>query len=143
VSGPLPAPATKHVLAPDRCVRCSGTADGTLRVAVWEEEEKGRLGARTPVLCAACHEGFFTGTFGRVEVAHWLHAAKEYVPREWIRRIDRDRLLETACLECGVILEIAGEPDSARCPRCATVNRLRRRGGAWITASRASGPPSS
>ena len=134
----LPAEASPHVLAGQTCLRCGAAADGTLRVAIWEEEEKGRLGARPAVLCAACHEGFFAGAFGRVDVAHWLHAAKDYVPREWIGRIDRDRLLEVVCLECGVILDLAGEPADVRCPRCGSVNRMRRRGGAWITASRAS-----
>lgn len=138
MTGSLPPLSARHVIAGDVCLRCGHATDGERRVAVWEEEEKGRLGARPAVLCEGCHEAFFGGTFGRVEVARWYHAAKDYVPREWIGRIDRDRLLETVCLECGVILEVAGEPAELRCPRCGTVNRLRRRGGAWITASRVS-----
>lgn len=135
----LPPLAAKHAIAADACLRCGAAAGGDLRVAIWEEEEKGRLGARAAVLCAACHEGFFAGAFGRVEVAGWYHAAKAYVPREWIGRIDRDRLLDVACLECGVLLETAGgEPAEVRCPRCGSGNRMRRRGGAWITASRVS-----
>jgi hypothetical protein len=137
----LPAEGEPHVLAERACLRCGGAADGTLRVAIWEEEEKGRLGARPAVLCAACHEGFFAGAFGRVEVARWFHQAKDYAPREWIGRIDRDRLLETVCLACGILLDLPGEGDEASCPRCGAVNRLRARSGARITAALAA-PPS-
>jgi len=128
----LPAEAKRHVLDARTCLRCGRPADGTRRVAVWEEEEKGRLGARPAVLCEACHEGFFAGAFGRAEVARWYHAAKDYVPREWIGRIDRDRLLETVCLNCGVILELTETGDEVRCPRCQSRNTIRLRNGARI-----------
>ena len=131
----LPPEASPHVIAPDSCLRCGAAADGTLRVAIWEEEEKGRLGARPAVLCAACHEGFFARAFGRVEVAHWYHAAKAYVPREWIGRIDRDRLLATVCLNCGVILDLPPDVDATTCPQCGARNLIRQRGDARITAS--------
>lgn len=133
--------ASPHVLAARTCLRCGAAADGSLRVAIWEEEEKGRLGARPAVLCSACHAGFLAGDFGRVEVARWYHAAKDYVPREWIGRIDRDRLLETVCLNCGVILELPATGDEVACPQCRARNRLALRGTARITASLAS-PPS-
>jgi hypothetical protein len=132
---PLPAPAARHVTAPDACLRCGAAADGNLRVAIWEEEEKGRLGARPAVLCFACHEGFFAGAFGRVEVARWYHAAKDYVPREWIDRIDRDRLLEVVCLHCGILLDLPAAGDAISCPQCHAQNHLRARAGARITAS--------
>jgi DNA-directed RNA polymerase subunit RPC12/RpoP len=137
VSAPaaLPALAARHVIADDTCLRCGAAADGRLRVAIWEEEEKGRLGARPTVLCAPCHEGFFAGAFGRVDLAHWYHAAKDYVPREWIGRIDRDRLLETVCLNCGVILDRPAAGDEIACPRCGTRNRLRARLGTPIIGS--------
>ncbi len=131
--------ATKHVIDVHTCLRCGAAADGSLRVAIWEEEEKGRLGARPAVLCSACHAGFFAGDFGRVEVARWFHAAKDYVPREWIGRIDRDRLLETVCLKCGVILELPPDADVTTCPQCRARNLIRQRGEARITASLAGG----
>jgi DNA-directed RNA polymerase subunit RPC12/RpoP len=137
----LPAEAAAHVLDARACLRCGAAADGTLRVAIWEEEEKGRLGARPAVLCGPCHEGFFAGAFGRVEVARWYHAAKDYVPREWIGRIDRDRLLETVCLHCGIILELPAGGDEVACPQCRARNALRPRQGSRITAFLAS-PPS-
>lgn len=138
----LPTEAPTHLIDAHACLRCGMAADGTLRVAIWEEEEKGRLGARPAVLCSACHEGFFAGAFGRVEVARWYHAAKDYVPREWIGRIDRDRLLETVCLNCGVILERPAAGDDILCPQCGATNRLRPRGGTRIIAGLVS-PPSS
>ena len=131
----LPPLAAKPVLDARTCLRCGAAADGTLRVAIWEEEEKGRLGARPAVLCAACHAGFFALAFGRVEVARWYHAAKDYAPREWIGRIDRDRLLETVCLSCGVILELPPDADEVTCPQCRARNVIRQRGDARITAS--------
>ena len=130
----LPPLAARHVLAADVCLRCGAAADGTQRVAIWEEEEKGRLGARPAVLCSACHGGYFALAFGRVEVARWYHAAKAYVPREWIGRIDRDRLLETVCLNCGVILELP-PGDEVTCPQCHRINLIRPRGDARITGS--------
>jgi hypothetical protein len=129
----LPSLAAKHAIAADACLRCGAAAGGDLRVAIWEEEEKGRLGARAAVLCATCHEGFFAGAFGRVEVAGWYHAAKAYVPREWIGRIDRDRLLDTVCLNCGIILDLPQSGDEVQCPRCPARNSTRLRGGARIT----------
>ena len=135
----LPVEASSHVLAADVCLRCGAAADGTLRVAIWEEEEKGRLGARPAVLCADCHVGFFALAFGRVEVARWHHAAKDYAPREWIDRIDRDRLLATVCLNCGVILERPAESEETTCPQCQARNVIRQRGDARITASLAGG----
>lgn len=133
--GSLPPLAAPHVLAPDACLRCGAGADGTLRVAVWEEEEKGRLGARPVVLCQACHEGFFAGAFGRVEVARWFHAAKHYVPREWIGRIDRDRLLDVVCLGCGILLDLPPGAEAVTCPQCRSRNRLRERAGTGTTAA--------
>ena len=130
----LPPLAATHVLAPDACLRCGVAAEGDRRVAVWEEEEKGRLGARPAVLCAACHEGFFAGAFGRVEVARWYHAAKGSTPHAWIDRIDRDRLLDVVCLECGVLLDFAGEPAEVRCLQCDAINVRRRRGQGWTSA---------
>lgn len=139
----LPAEAASHVLSARACLRCGAAADGTRRVAIWEEEEKGRLGAHAPVLCADCHEGFFAGEFGRVDVARWAHAARDYVPREWIGRIDRDRLLETVCLACGVLLDRPADgAESLACPRCGAVQLLRERAGARIIASLAASPPS-
>lgn len=131
--------ASPHVLDARTCLRCGAAADGSLRVAIWEEEEKGRLGARPAVLCSACHGGFFAGAFGRVEVARWYHAAKDYEPRGWIDRIDRDRLLETVCLDCGVILELPATGDEVTCPQCRARNLIRQRGDARITAALASG----
>jgi DNA-directed RNA polymerase subunit RPC12/RpoP len=127
--------ATKHVIDVHTCLRCGAATDGSLRVAIWEEEEKGRLGARPAVLCSACHAGFFALSFGRVEVARWYHAAKDYVPREWIGRIDRDRLLETVCLGCGVILDPPLAGDEVTCPQCHARNRLALRGTARIIAA--------
>jgi len=135
----LPPEASPHAIEPRACLRCGAEADGRLRVAIWEEEEKGRLGARPAVLCAACHEGFFAGAFGRVDVARWYHAAKDYVPREWISRIDRDRLLETVCLNCGVILDRPASGD-VTCPRCGATNHMRTREGFRIFASLAAAP---
>lgn len=139
----LPPLAARHVHAARTCLRCGAPADGRLRVAIWEEEEKGRLGARPAVLCEACHEGFFAGAFGRVEVARWVHAAKDYVPREWIGRIDRDRLLETVCLNCGVILDRPEAGETVTCGSCGAVQRLRERDGTRIIASLVSSPTAS
>ena len=130
----LPPLAPAHALGPRTCLRCGAATPGDRRVAIWEEEEKGRLAARPAVLCGACHEGFFAGAFGRVEVARWYHVAKDYLPHEWIARIDRDRLLDVVCLSCGVLLDVSGEPDETRCAQCGTLNRMRRRGEGWTTA---------
>jgi predicted RNA-binding Zn-ribbon protein involved in translation (DUF1610 family) len=72
-------------------------------------------------------------------VARWYHAAKDYVPLEWIGRIDRDRLLETACLSCGVILELSAVCDEVTCPQCWAPSIIQQRGDARITASIAAG----
>jgi hypothetical protein len=141
---PLPA-AGRHVIADTTCLRCGRPAPGTLRVAIWEEEEKGRLGARPVSLCAACHAAFLAGAFGRVEVARWYHAAKDYAPHGWIGRVDRDLLLDGVCLGCGVILPSPAAadppPPDARCPACGTVNRWRARAGRWMTAERVAAAP--
>lgn len=118
------------------CVRCGAPADGRLRVALWREEEKGRLGAFALVLCADCHRAFLAGQVTRAELARAWHKAEGHEPRGWIGRIDRDLLLDIVCLEDGVLLPVA--PDNAggdvRCPSCGTVNRFARRGERWITA---------
>ena len=121
------------------CLACGAPADGRLRAAIWEEEEKGRLGAHPVVLCAACHAAFLAGTLSRVAIAHAYHKAKGVEPHGWIGRIDRDLLLNIVCLECGVILPVAPEENAAqpadvRCRDCGTVNRFARRGEHWITA---------
>lgn len=124
------------------CVRCGAPADRRLRAAIWEEEEKGRLGARPLVLCTNCHAAFLAGEVTRVELGRAWHAAKGVEPHGWIGRIDRDLLLNVVCLECGVILPIASDentdavtvPAEFVCRECATVNRFARRGSHWITA---------
>ena len=122
------------------CLACHGKSDGSLRAALWEEEEKGRLVARGVILCSSCHEKFLAGKLTRVELAKKYHADRGYLPAEWIGRIDRDSLLDIACLECGVLLRASSE-ESARvtCSHCGAVNRFAARstpsGRAWITAS--------
>jgi hypothetical protein len=116
------------------CILCGSPADGRLRVAVWEEEEKGRLGAHAVILCADCHRKFLAGEITRAEIARAYHKAKGYEPRGWIGRIDRDFLLDIACLECGVLLPVTGQPGELRSPSCGTTNRFARRGDHWLTA---------
>lgn len=126
------------------CLRCGKPADGRLRAAIWEEEEKGRLGARPVTLCVACHKAFLAGDVTRVEIGRAYHAAKGIEPRGWIGRIDRDLLLNIVCLECGVILPLESAEDApasdhdalpdTRCRECGTINRFARRGERWITA---------
>ena len=122
------------------CTRCGAAADGRLRAALWEEEEKGRLGAHPIGLCAKCHRAFLAGVVTRAELARAYHAAKGYEPRGWIGRIDRDLLLNIVCLDCGVILPVtiddsaSERPEDVRCPSCGTTNRFARRGEHWITA---------
>jgi phage FluMu protein Com len=107
------------------CLSCGGNADGLLRAALWEEEERGRLVVRSVVLCAACHRDFLGGKLARVEMAKKFHAAKGYEPAEWIGRIDRDTLLDIACLGCGVLLPVESpEADEIACPHCRAVNRV-------------------
>ena len=127
------------------CLNCGQAADGRLRAAVWEEEEKGRLSARSAPLCAACHEAFLAGRLSRVEVARRFHAAREYRPAEWIGRVERDSLLDIACLACGALLPAGADPPAAlACPRCGAENRFAERraaGGATrLTASLAAAP---
>jgi hypothetical protein len=129
-------------LDPTTCLRCGLLAPGNLRVAIWEEEEKGRLGARPVSLCAACHAEFMAGTLTRTEVGRLYHAAKDVHPRGWIGRLERDVLLDTVCLECGVILTAlehdgavsAAAPETVVCPSCGTTNRVRPRAGRRLTA---------
>ena len=119
------------------CLICNRPADGHLRAALWEEEEKGRLSAHSVVLCAECHRKFLSGEITRAEIARAYHKAKGYEPRGWIGRIDRDLLLDIVCLEDGVILPVTvvdAKPDDVRCPSCGTVNRFARRGDHWLTA---------
>ncbi len=137
--------AQRHILDLHVCLRCGETAPGPLRVAIWEEEEKGRLGARPTSLCAPCHDAFFAGAISRVEIARWYHEARGTRPHGWIGRIDRDALLDVTCLECGVLLPLGSalESDAAEmpasgtkieCRSCRSVNRLRMRGGRRTTA---------
>jgi DNA-directed RNA polymerase subunit RPC12/RpoP len=105
------------------CIACGGSADGLLRAALWEEEEKGRLVAQSVVLCSSCHGAFLAGSLLRVDLARRFHMAKGYEPAEWIGRIDRDTLLDIACLSCGVLLPVASlETDAITCPHCRGVN---------------------
>jgi len=127
------------------CLICGQPADGCLRVAVWEEEEKGRLSAKSAPLCAACHAAFLGGRLSRVEVARRFHAARDYRPAEWIGRVDRDSLLDIACLGCGALLP-AGDPPPPvlACPRCGAENRFAERQGTGgvtrVTASLSAAP---
>lgn len=121
------------------CILCGQPADGTLRVAFWREEEKGRLSAKSAPVCAREHELFLAGKLTRVEVARRDHEARGYRPAEWIDRIDRDALLDISCLNCGVLLPIDGvAPERFTCPRCHAVNHFAERhsvgGVAWVTA---------
>jgi DNA-directed RNA polymerase subunit RPC12/RpoP len=108
------------------CVRCGALAEGGKRVAIWEEEEKGRLGARPLPVCAACHAAFLAGEVSRVDFARAYHAAIGVQPHGWIGRIDRDLLLDVVCLNCGVLLDADFAPPTSRvtCPNCGVVNRL-------------------
>ena len=108
------------------CVRCGAPAEGGKRVAIWEEEEKGRLGARPLPVCAACHAAFLAGEVSRVEFARAYHAARGVHPHGWIGRIDRDLLLDVVCLNCGVLLDadFAAPASRLTCPNCGVVNRL-------------------
>jgi hypothetical protein len=117
------------------CTNCGAVASGTKRVAIWEEEEKGRLGARPLPLCDACHAAFLAGELSRVEIARAFHRAKGIAPHGWIGRIDRDQLLNVVCLNCGVLLDIepGRTPPRLICPSCHTVNRLAARGSDWLT----------
>lgn len=121
------------------CMRCGDPADGNLRAAVWEEEEKGRLGAHALVLCAPCHRAFLEGEVTRADLARAYHRILKVEPRGWIGRIDRDLLLNIVCLECGVILPVTTDdagpkPGDLKCRECGTKNRFARRGAHWVTA---------
>lgn len=110
------------------CLHCGRPADGRLRAAYWEEEEKGRLGAHSAPLCESCHTDFLAGKLTRVTVAQRAHAARGYKPAEWIDRIDRDLLLDVACLQCGVLLAREAPPGgTVRCERCGAENRFAER----------------
>jgi phage FluMu protein Com len=112
------------------CLVCGRACDGRLRVAVWEEEEKGRLAAKSVALCADCHAAFLAGTLSRVEVANRFHERAGYRPAEWIARIDRDALLDISCLSCGILLPVAETPVApVRCPRCGATNLFAERLG--------------
>src|SRR5205814_708645 len=76
------------------CVRCGAVSGGGMRVAIWEEEEKGRLGARPLPVCTACHAAFLAGEVPRVDFARAYHEARGVHPHGWIGRIDRDLLLD-------------------------------------------------
>jgi hypothetical protein len=122
------------------CLVCGAAADGRLRVALWEEEEKGRLAAKSVALCARCHAAFLAGDLSRVEVARAFHERRGYRPAEWIGRIDRDGLLDISCLACGVLLPVGASPSGTMtCPRCGAVNRFAERrgpaGAAMLTAA--------
>jgi hypothetical protein len=129
----------------ESCLVCGRPADGRLRVALWEEEEKGRLCARSAAVCATCHSDFLAGRLTRVEVARRYHEARGYKPAEWIGRIDRDALLDVSCLACGILLPV-GEPLPERltCPRCGAENRFAERhsvgGSTRLTATLAAAP---
>jgi hypothetical protein len=118
---------------PVACIVCGAPADGRLRVALWEEEEKGRLAGKSAPVCVSCHRAFLAGRLTRVEVARRYHEARGYRPAEWIDRIDRDPLLDISCLACGVLLPVT-ESDVAPgalvvCPRCGARNRFADRAG--------------
>jgi len=119
---------------------CGAPADGRLRVALWQEEEKGRLSAKSAPLCPSCHARFLSGDLTRVEVARKFHEDRGYRPAEWIDRIDRDALLDISCLGCGILLPV-GETsvDRVVCPRCAVANLFAERkspgGKVHLTAS--------
>ena len=68
------------------CILCGRPADGTLRIAFWQEEEKGRLSAKSAAVCESCHALFLAGELTRVEVARRDHEARGYRPAEWIDR---------------------------------------------------------
>ena len=127
------------------CLVCGAPCDGRLRVALWEEEEKGRLVAKSVALCAACHASFLAGTLSRVEIARRYHAQNDYRPAEWIVRIDRDALLDVSCLACGVLLPVGDAPvEPVRCARCGALNHFADREGpsgrVRLTASLESSP---
>ena len=105
------------------CILCGKPADGTRRVAFWEEQEKGRLSAKSAPVCESCQALFLKGERTRVDVARRDHEARGYRPAEWIDRIDRDALLDISCLSCGILLPIDGAPpERFVCPRCKAVN---------------------
>jgi ribosomal protein S27E len=112
------------------CLVCGRPADGRLRVALWEEEEKGRLAAKSVPVCDEHHGEFLAGRLSRVEVARRFHAARGYVPAEWIGRIDRDALLDISCLACGALLAVGDTPaERVTCARCGAENLFVERRG--------------
>ena len=116
-----PEPTAEPTTAPlaDACV------DPVYLAIIWHQHQ--------PVYYQDPETGVETGVYVKPWVR--LHAAKDYVPREWIGRIDRDRLLETVCLSCGVILDRPASGDEVTCPRCSATNLVRPRGDASIFAA--------
>jgi hypothetical protein len=107
------------------CILCGEPADGTRRVAFWQEEEKGRLSAKSAAVCEKDHALFLEGRRTRVEVARRDQETRGYRSAEWIDRIDRDALLDISCLSCGILLPIDGAPpERFTCPRCQAVNHF-------------------
>jgi hypothetical protein len=107
------------------CILCGEPADGTRRVAFWQEEEKGRLSAKSAAVCEKDHALFLAGEHTRVEVARRDQEKRGYRSAEWIDRIDRDSLLDISCLSCGILLPIDGAPpERFTCPRCQAVNHF-------------------
>lgn len=133
------------------CLHCGAPADGRLRVAFWEEEEKGRLAAKSAPLCAACHAQFLDGSLSRADLARQYHERRGYHPAEWIGRIDRDALLDISCLACGILLPVEEEGGvlvaQRTCPRCRAVNHFAERsapgGRVRLTASLETAPAES
>ena len=139
---PHAADAPQRTFDPVVCLRCGKAAPGNLRVAIWEEEETGRLGAHPVSLCAEDHAAFMSGALTRSDIGRLYHDAKGLAPRGWIGRLERDLLLDAVCLECGVILQALEKdgavaqdaPDTVVCPSCGSTNRVRPRGARRLTA---------
>lgn len=127
------------------CILCGEPADGTRRVAFWQEEEKGRLSAKSAAVCEKDAALFLAGARTRVEVARRDQEARGYRSAEWIDRIDRDALLDIACLSCGTLLPVDGTaPERFTCPRCHAVNHFsdrRSAAGPTRVTARLESPP--
>ena len=82
------------------------------------------------------------GEVTRSDIGRLYHEAKGLRPRGWIGRLERDLLLDTVCLNCGVILQdietegaVAKDaPETVVCPSCGSTNRIRPRGARRQTA---------
>ena len=112
-------------MSEQKCFHCERPAIGTLRVALWDEEARGRLAARSVDLCGVCHQAFLKGQLSRVVLAREYHKAKGYEPAEGIGRIDRDTLLDIACLQCGVLLPVEkADTEIVKCSHCGSGNRF-------------------